>query len=59
MASLREQVEYEHWATLESVKAIGTAGESLLDAATIAAHVVGISELWSARVEGVAARFGA
>lgn len=52
-------MEYEHWATLESVKALEAAGEALPEAAAIMAHIVGISELWIARVEGVAPRYSA
>jgi len=52
MASIRRNVEFEYWADRQSLKAIMAAEHVVAGALSMVAHIVAISDLWAARVEG-------
>lgn len=56
MASIRQQINFEHWAEAESLAAIVAARLPVPEALAILAHTIAISNFWAARVEGTSER---
>jgi uncharacterized damage-inducible protein DinB len=52
MATILQQIEFEHWANAQSFKAVDAAGAPIPEAISILAHCVAISNVWAARAEG-------
>jgi len=51
MASTRQQINFEHWANMQSFAAIKAAQLPVPEALAILAHSVAISNFWAARAE--------
>ena len=57
MASIRQQINFEHWANGQSLAAIISPCLPVPEVLSILAHAVAISNFWAARVEGVSGTF--